>query len=393
MLRRSTTLLIMLATWMATSATAFAQVQFEADYLYMRQSGRDSGSLITGPGGLSTGDVNFGYESGFRFALSAGTDDWEIETMFSRVDGWSDSTQRTLGLPLLFDDAPFAGNRLGFVNSLGVAASNPNANGQDETLESERLQALATAGLRATSKFQDFELNLNTNRNRNWYRFGVGWRNLRLNENASLFATGTFDAIDTADGAVFGDPTNRPNDGLSDAALAAAGYSLLSGAGNGFDAADVPGLGPDTLTLYYGGKADNELNGIQATFAARLVPLEWMSVEGIAKMGVFHNSVRARAAEYLIGSGNDDSIYGVDYSDSKGKGAFAGSLGIQMTLPVTDYINIINAYEATYVNGVALGPNQIRGMSTDIFGDRRFSAQANSSLVLHGGRLGIEVLW
>jgi hypothetical protein len=366
----------------------------------LKQSSRDGSSVISGPEGISTGDIDFGYESGYRFTLSGGGTWWEVEAVFAQVDDWSDGFSRTLTRAMVFDDtgnnanvvglAP--GNMLSLVNSLFEASTNPNAGGVDETLEGEHLRAGGLVQMRASSRYRDFELNFSSNRNANWYRFGIGWRNLQLNETSGIAIGGTFDAIDSADGAQFGDPTNRPNDGLSHTALVDAGYVLVSGGANGFDAAATPD-GPDELLLFYGGRADNELNGIQAIFAARLIPSEVIYVEGFAKAGAYHNHVTARATDLLIGTGNDDSSYGRSFHDQKGTGAFVGSLGLRTLLPLTDYISVVTGYEALFVSGVALGTEQFRGIRTNLAGTRTFSANADDSTILHGGKVGLEVAW
>lgn len=393
----------MLGAWLANGEMARAQFVFEADALFLRQDNRGSSSFITGPDSISTGDVDFGFKSGYRFALSGGGSWWEVEAVFAQIDDWSDSSTSILANPLVLDDTFDNGvvvpvppaNRLGFQSALSAAASNPNAGGVDETLESEQLQggALADliAGWRASSRYRDFELNFATNRNASWYRFGVGYRNFQLNENATFLTQGIFNALDTDDAAVFGDPTNDPNDALSDAALTAAGFTSVSGGSDGFDAVDVPISGPDILTAYYFGSANNELNGVQAIFAAHLSSNEWFILEGIAKAGLYHNSVDARTTELLIGSLNDDSVYRRTFTDQKGTASFVGSLGFRAVVPVTDYISLVGGYEGILATGIALGTEQNQGIHTDLFGNQAFTAKANDSTILHGGKLGVEV--
>jgi hypothetical protein len=397
MARCSITLGILLFVGLAWSESAFAQIQFEADYLFLRQSGRDSTSFINGPDGLSSGKTDFGFQSGYRFGISGGGTWWEVEAVFAQVDGWDSTANTVMTRPLVFDDATNGfvapANTIAIPNSLLQAATNPNAGGINEMQEIEHLQAGGFAQLKASSRYRDFELNFASNRNRSWYRFGIGYRNLQLNEGAGFLARGTFDAIDSATGDTFGNPGNVSNDGLSDAALQQAGLSLVSGTADGFNAAAVPNLGPDTVTLLYHGSAANELNGIQALFAARLIPTDLFLLEGIFKAGVYHNSVRSNVSELIAGSVNDDSVYGRNFSDRKGTASFVGTVGLRGLIPLTDYISLVSGYEALFLTGVALGTDQFQGVHTNALGARTYSAKANDSTILHGGNVGLQVSW
>jgi hypothetical protein len=116
-------------------------------------------------------------------------------------------------------------------------------------------------------------------------------------------------------------------------------------------------------------------------------------IEGVAKAGLYHNRVEARTTELLVGSGDDDSVYGQSFTDQKGTGAFVGSLGLRGLIPVTDYINLVTGYEVLFLSGVALGTEQFKGVRQDVLGGTIFTAQADGSTILHGGKLGLEVLW
>jgi hypothetical protein len=398
MLRFSRMLVVLLAGWLVMGSSAQAQIQLEADYLIFKRQDSDSASFITGPQGVS-GTDNFGYASGYRFGIVGGLDWIEVEALFSQIDDWSDSQDQILGAGLSFDDAagnPFVfplgpANVFAFRNGLFDAATAPGPVGEDETLEGELLQPEAVARVRTSSRYRDFELNLSNNRTLNRYRFGLGYRNIQLNDRTQLVTIGTFDAIDVDDGAVDGDAGNDENDALSDAALVGAGFTASSGAADGFDAADVAGAAPDTLAIFNSGKADNELNGVQAIAAAQLTSSDYYIIELIGKAGVYHNSVHASAAEALIGSGNDDSIYTRFFSDQKSTASFVGSVGLQARIPVTDYITFTTGYEGIVLTGVAIGSQQFEGVHTDLLGNTVYSARANDSTLLHGAKFGLEL--
>jgi hypothetical protein len=401
MILRITSTVVLLAVCLAGSSSARAQVTFEADWLFLQKDNQQASPFISGPDAVSTSSLGSDYESGYRFALFGGGAAWEVEAVFSQVDGWSDSQTRTLANYLVLDDTannavvipgPPA-NTFAYATALFDAATNPNAFGQDETLESEHLQPGATVVLQTDAMFRDFELNFGTNRETQWWRAGLGWRNVRFDDGALLLARGTFDARDVDDNATVGAPTNDPNDGLSHDALGAAGYTLIGGSANGYDSAAAPGIAPDTLTTAFGGQADNELNGLQGVLGARLFPGDWMTLEGVLKVGVYHNRVQAQAVETLIGSVNDDSIYRRTFTDRKSTAAFLGSLGVRGLFPLTDYINFVAGYEVNFLTGVALGTEQFQGVRTDLLGNQVFSANASDSTILHGGHAGMQVSW
>jgi hypothetical protein len=391
-------LVVLMAGWLMAGGTAHAQIQVEADYLIFNRVDSDSGRFITGPQGLSGGN-DYGFASGYRFGVVGGYDLYEVEALFSQVDGWTDNQTRVLTSGLSFDDASanafvFPGgpaNVIAFRNALFDAATRSGAVGADETLEGELLQPGAIARLKSSSRYRDFELNFGTNRTTNWYRFGLGYRNIRLNDRTQFATIGTFDAIDVNDGAVSGGAGNDANDGLSDAALTAAGFQLTGGAADGYDAADVAGAGPDTLAVFYAGNADNELNGVQAIAAAQLTESEYFVIELVGKAGVYHNSVHANTTEMLIGSGNDDSVYTRRFSDQKSTASFVGSLGLQARIPVTDYIVFTTGYEGIVLTGVALGTQQFDGIHPTLMGTTVYSAKANDSAFLHGAKFGFEL--
>jgi hypothetical protein len=398
MLRFSRMLVVLLAGWLVMGSSAQAQLQLEANYLIMKRQDSDSARFLTGPEGLSGAD-DYGYASGYRFGIVGGLDWIEVEAIYAQIDDWSDSQDRVLASGLSFDDAaanPFVfpggpANVIAFRNGLFDAATAPGPVGQDETLEGELLQPGAIARLRSSSRYRDFELNFSNNRTLSRYRFGLGWRNIRLNDRTQFVTLGTFDAIDVDDGAVDGDVGNDDNDGLSDAALIAAGFQVSAGAADGFDAADVVGAGPDTLGVYYGGNADNELNGLQAIGAAQLTESEYFVIEVIGKAGLYHNSVRGSTREILFGSGNDDSVYSRVFSDRKSTASFVGSLGLQARVPLTDYITFTTGYEGMILTGIALGSQQFEGVHRDLLGNTVYSARANDSTLLHGAKFGLEL--
>lgn len=392
---------------------------FEADWMYY---GRDNGSsknVVTGTESIGLSDGDFDMTSGYRLTLGGSVGEFDIDASFFQLDSWNSGSSGTFTNLIIFDDT--AGNAMvdpgGTANSLApftalseAAKYFPLMMGlDDETTESERLRAYTdphtgamiplTYATYNTSNFREFEINLGTRRNTNWWRFSAGFRHVKLDERSGLTIAGAFDALDTDDGNPFdGTMNDDPNNVLSDAALTSTGLVNIGGAGDGFDAIFVTAnpmlaIPADYLAYQILGQSNNELNGAQVTTVIRIFDGEWITIEGIGKAGIYRNQLSGSVQETVVGSGNDDSIYRRRFTDTDTGAAFAGNLGVRGTISLTDYINIIVGYDVLFLSGVAIGSEQIDGLSTDIFGATRYQVQHDGTLVAYGTNLGFELLW
>jgi hypothetical protein len=395
MLRRTLQCLALCCGALGLAVPAHAQFRFSAEALFMDRNDDGSAPVVVGPDAVSSGG-NYDPQTGYRFTFGTSFGDYDVEFIGSQIDDWSLRETGTLANPLIFDEtannpvvvAVPPANTLGFVNSLYDAAT-----ATDELTESERLQAGATFFSETSSRFQDYQINFGSNPNKYLWRFQVGWRQMLLNENSATGITGTFDALDTDDAAQAGDPTDDPNNALADASLTGAGYSLVSGAADGYDAAAVAGNGPDTLRLYNSSGTTNTLNGVQVSGGYSLFPENLVSVDLIGRAGIYHNYSRGRFSEALIGSGNDNSVYRRNFSNSHNGVAFSTSLGAQASVPVTDYISLTLGYEVSYVGNVALAPGQYSGLVNTPLGGRHYNVRSGDSLVMHGANAGLRLTW
>jgi hypothetical protein len=313
------------------------------------------------------------------------------------LDEWSDTTFGTLSEELVFDDSvanPFIvggtpGNSFGAVTALMAAAMDDfTATMDDETLEGEFLLPGATAGYLYETEYYDLEVNLTTSRC-NWYRFGLGYRHINVEEQSLFGVAGLFDALDVDDGLTGGVMGNDPNDGLSDAALTDAGFTRISGAANGFDNF-ASAAGPDMLAVFLGSDVKNELNGIQGTFDAAVCDSPYFLVDLFWRVGVFHNQATATVSETLIGSVNDSSVYTRILQDDDNDIAFATSGGFRVAVKLTDHVRLHTGYEVVFIDGLALAPDQIFQVTPT---GNLFEIDTSGDLVIHGGRAGIEVVW
>lgn len=373
-----------------------AQFRFSAEALFMDRDSDGSAPVVAGPDAFSSGG-SYDPQAGFRFTLGGSFDNYDVEFIASQFDDWNLRETGTLANPLVFDEtannpvvvAVPPANTLAYVNSLFDAAT-----AVDELTESERLQAGATYFSEASSRLQDYQINFGSNPNKYLWRFQVGWRHMRLNEDSAVGIRGTFDALDTDDAAQAGDLGDDPNNALADGSITGAGFGLVSGAGDGYDAVAVGAPdAPDTLMLYNDSGTSNILNGVQLSGGYSLFPENLVSVDLIGRVGLFHNYAKGRFSEALIGSGNDDSVYQRTFSDSRHGVAYSTSLGAQASVPVTDYISLSLGYEVNYVGNVALAPSQYDGVATTPLGARRYSLRNSDSILFHGLNAGLKVVW
>lgn len=395
MLRRSLQIIALCVGALGLALPAQAQFRFSAEALFMDRDNDGGRQMLNGPDSISSGGNN-GFQTGQRFTLGASYDVYDLEFIAAQVYGWNYSSTGTLASPLIFDDTATnplfalpAPNTLAFTNSLFNAATTVTL----EDNESERLQAGATWAVNGSSNFQDYQINVGTNPTRNPWRVSLGWRQMRLNEANGVGIRGTFDALDTATGAAPGDPGDEPNNALSDDALTGAGFSLMSGTGNGFDASALPPTGPDTLLVYYQSGTQNLLNGAQVSGSYDLLPDSSIDLTLLGRVGIFHNDAKAALGEYLVGSLHDDSVYQRTYAQSKSTVAFGGTLGASALFPLTDYISATLGYEATFISNLALAPSQVSGLSDSPLGTRNYSVDTSGKLIMHGATLGLQVNW
>ncbi len=393
MLRRVLQVVALACVAIAGASPAQAQFRFSTEAVFMDRNEADGDPLIIGQDNVSS-DPSYDLQTGYRFTLGGSFDRYDVEFIGMQVDDWNASSSGTLVSELILDDTfnnpivvpVLPGNHFGFSDSISDAA-----NGGVEALESERLQAGATWFINGSSRFQDYQINFGTNPHQNPWRVAVGYRHMRLTEQQGFGVRGTFDAIDTEDGAVFGDLGNDANDGLSDSALTGEGFALAGGTGDGFDAFDVL-AGPDTVRIYYANSTKNILNGVQAS-GSYVFPTDIVSLEAFSRTGIYHNYVQADLGEMILGEVNDDSVYSKTTRGSKHGVAFGGSLGLKLEVPITDYISLTAGYEAIYVANVALAPNQYGGYNYGPLGNRRYSVRGGDTLIMSGGTLGMLVTW
>lgn len=357
-----------------------------------RAGGGTGRQLITGLDGANGGDASGGFQPGYRLSLGGQIFDYQVDASFLQITPFGGATNGTLANMLILDDT--AGNAIVDPASIGNILAIPNGLFEattvaDELTESERLIPGATWTFQDRVNYRDFEINVGTARDCRRWRASVGYRHIKYDGNNRFLIAGDFDAIDTDDAANPGDATNDPNDGLAGTSINSVGFT---GSG-GFDSLLLNPGEVDRLTYVSQGLANNELNGAQLTLSLRMLDGEWVTVEGYGKAGLFENNVTGRYSEYIVGTGDTTAQYVRHAVDRKTAAAFAGNLGFRAIISLTDYINLVGGYEAIFLAGVGLAGDQPGSVSRDFLGNRIYRVNNTGEVILHGGNVGLEILW
>lgn len=387
------------------------QFRFQADYVfYTRQNRAKALPVISSESeGFSSRGGDFNYSSGYRLTLGFMNDDFEFEGSYFALNGLGSTNSGSLTNAVVFDGqsvfldpaavtditrAAFGGTPNFLESSTLFAPINAAANftsataADNESNELEFLDPGAQYVVKYDTSLQDFDFNLKGRRQPGrLLRFGVGYRNIQLNESGLVALRGTFNTADTD-----GDETagqNDPNNGLLDTALqntfTGGGLSPASGA-TGFQQANQ-------LLFTSSTRSSNQLNGVQATMDASFLESEYFQIGGYAKAGVYHNRARGSVSEVYQNFENPQSLYTRSLSDSQNRVAFAGNLGVTGTVFLRDNLRLFGSYELMYLSGVALAPDQTGGISTSIANVTSLNLQSHGQALFHGGRVGFEILF
>lgn len=371
------------------------QWRFSADAVYMTRNNRSNDiPIIAGPETFRFADFDFDSEYGTRLSLGIMEDDYELEITFLSLGDWNDSRSGVLSNGLDFDGpvaygAAAAGARTAVDPGLDpnfltsgtyFSTLNSAAGAAAETDALDFLQPGATFEAKYTSDFQDIEANYKQrSQPGRWVRYGLGFRNVKVRENGFAALSGTFNSVD-ADGV--GAPGTA---GLPSAALTGAGLTFGTGVNDGFIAADTLLFSSRTLT-------ENRLNGMQAIAEFQFLESDYFDLGGFGKAGVYYNSASGSISKQYVGSGSNSSTYTRSLIDEKSAVSFLGHAGVTGRLHLRRNVSIVAGYEAVYLAGLALAPDQVQTSTTPVVGAASLDLRTDGTMFIHGGRLGLEIL-
>ncbi len=376
---------------------------FQADWLWTLHAGMWSNTrdLIDGPNAASfddlpspTGDNGYRLQGGVRLG------NWIFEGVYSHFGDWNSSLNENVN-GVAFNAAAMAGNWAGenylnantyftpIVNAASLTSGTMNtASDQSGLGPSTAFAADQKPALMAYSHtdFYMTEANVKTadylfplyGRGLRW---GVGYVNANLNNDAWAALTGTFRASNAS-----GTTISLPNSALT--APTGGNLTLYSGGGSGFtDGISNGGTGtPSQLFFTHLAKTRNELNGAQAILDCNLLEFQRLDLGATLKAGVFDNFAQGTIVETYGETNNDLSVYYRHFTATSHKLAFLGGLGIDAGYHVTDEISICAGYDVVFLNNLALGQEQINGVSNNWY-----HVQTSGSAVLQAVHTGLEI--
>jgi len=342
----------------ACPSLAQAQMFFEADAVFL---GRNQNGGTTIAPGISTNTGSYGAESGYRISIGSILDTWQVDATFTQISPWTgevdrlDSSSINLATGLEFE---------GFLNT-AADASLPTP---VYSLNLDNFEAASR------SNYRDVEIMIGSSYANHRWRVAGGYRHAQLDEQNGLLMEGAF--AEAPIGA-----------GLDPIALLDAGATYVTG---------VPAAITNNTPVQYAlqSQTTNHVNGFQTTFGVQFVDGRWLTLEGIAKAGIYHNQMSGRVTEILRAeTGAPASVYQQIHSGKKSGAAFIGNLGLRAVIGVTDYIDIVGGGEVLFLSGVALGNDQYNGVSQTMVGTSAYEVQNRGSMVAYGGNIGLRIYW
>ena len=139
-----------------------------------------------------------------------------------------------------------------------------------------------------------------------------------------------------------------------------------------------------TGTSFYNTRTENDLYGAQLGLRWKRCCPKW-GIEAYGKAGAYGNSIVDRQ---VVANIDETPIRDVDFGH--GRFSFLGELGLTVSYKLCDCMQVIAGYNAVFVNGLALAPDQLDFTNTPTSGQ---ILDSDGHLFLHGGHAGIAVRW
>lgn len=384
------------------------QWRFQADALYLTRNNhwRDI-PVISGPETFRPSNLGFDYKSGSRLSVGIMQDDFEMDFVYTTLSDWNASQSGVLTNGLDFDGPVAYGAAALAARQAVDPGANPNfltsstyfapinsaALSSAETNELEFLKPGAKFSQQFNSGYQDFEVNYKRrNQPGRFARFGFGYRNVQFSESGLTALSGTFDTVDNNPAA-----PEEANNGLAHGSLVSGGLTgpTLAAQQVGFsdNSTVVPALSADELLFTTNVRANNQLNGVQVTGDFLLLESNYFELGAFGKAGVFHNTASGKITENYTDTLNDNVNYTRTLSNTKQVASFLGQAGLTGRIFVRQNVRLFGSYEALYLSGIALAPDQMQSITTTVPAAATLDLRTQGSVFIHGGRVGLEILW
>jgi hypothetical protein len=376
--------------------------RFEADWLFATRAGAwsDTRNFINGPDAASfTNLPAFTGDNGYRLTGEVRVGDWIFEAAYSHYGDWQSSLNTNVN-GVAFNAAAAGGKWAGenainastFFTPIFNAASQtaPTNTAADQTGlgPSVAFPADAHPALLVYSHSIFFMTEANAERADYFLpiasggmRLGFGFVNASFNDEAFVSLSGTFRDFNAG-----GTTVSLPNAVLT--SPTAGDLTLYSGGGSGFsDGVSNGGTGtPSQLRFTHQATTRNELNGGQIVLDWDALEINHLDFTMRMKAGIFDNFAQGTILETYAATNNDLSSYYRQYSADVHHLAFLGGVGVNGRYHFTDEVSASFGYEALFLSNLALGQEQILGLSNNWY-----HVQTNGSAVIQAVNLGVEI--
>jgi hypothetical protein len=133
-------------------------------------------------------------------------------------------------------------------------------------------------------------------------------------------------------------------------------------------------------TVGFESRTTNSLFGFQIGADVRLLNTAPFHINALCKAGIFGNAIDQRSTLNTLTSSTALDQHANEV-------AFLGEIGLVATYELGPHLSARAFYQAVWLSGVALAPEQIAGTN---FASSTLSVDAGGSLFYHGGGLGLE---
>ncbi len=359
--------------------------------------------FIAGPNAASFDDLPaFTGDNGYRFQGGVCLGNWIFEAVYSHFGDWESSLNRNVK-GVAFNTAASSGKWAGensinsdtyftpIVNATSLTTPVNTAGDQSGLGPCAAFTTDPRPALMAYSHTDFYMTEANVKGadyvfpwfGRGW-RLGAGYVNANLNNNSWMGLSGTFRAFNAS-----GTTVSLPNSVLT--SQTGGNLALYSGGGNGFtDGTSNVGTGtagiPSQLFFTHSANTRNELNGAQVVLDGNLLEFHHFDFGANLKAGIFDNFAQGSIVETYATTNNDLSAYARRFSNSCHQMAFLGGLGVDVGYHVTDEIAIRTGYDVLYLSNLALGPEQVSGISNSWY-----HVQTNGTACIQSVHAGLEI--
>jgi hypothetical protein len=86
-------------------------------------------------------------------------------------------------------------------------------------------------------------------------------------------------------------------------------------------------------------------------------------------------------------------VYGRTFTDDRQAISWVSNLGLNGVVQLSTYCRFRIGYEAMFLTNTALAANQQMGIVYNSLGKASYTLRDGSTLILQGGRIGLEFIW